>query len=56
MNLIDNAIKFSNTNGKITIDVKEEIDEIVVKIKDNGMGMSKEVQERIFTRFYQIYK
>ena len=56
MNLIDNAIKFSKPNGKITIDVKEEIDEIVVKIKDNGMGMSKEEQERIFTRFYQIDK
>ena len=56
MNLIDNAIKFSKPNGKITIDVKEEIDEIVVKIKDNGIGMSKEEQERIFTRFYQIDK
>ena len=56
MNLIDNAIKFSKQNGKITIDVKEENDEVVVKIKDNGMGMSKEEQERIFTRFYQIDK
>ncbi len=55
-NLLDNAIKFSKPNGKITIDVKEEIDEIVVKIKDNGIGMSKEEQERIFTRFYQIDK
>ena len=56
MNLIDNAIKFSKQNGKITIDVKEENEEVVVKIKDNGMGMSKEEQERIFTRFYQIDK
>ena len=49
MNLIDNAIKFSKQNGKITIDVKEENDEVVVKIKDNGMGMRKEVLENILT-------
>lgn len=56
MNLIDNAIKFSKQNGKITIDVKEESDEILVKIKDNGIGMNKEEQERIYTRFYQVDK
>ena len=47
MNLIDNAIKFSKQNGKITIDVKEENDEVVVKIKDNGMGMREEEVENI---------
>jgi len=56
VNLVDNAIKFTKNNGKIDIKVQETEEEIVVKIKDNGIGMEKEELEKIYTRFYQIDK
>lgn len=54
INLIDNAIKFSRENGKISINIKQEDCNIVVKIKDNGIGMDENEQQKIYTRFYQI--
>lgn len=53
-NLIDNAIKFSNQNGKISIKLEERNKRIIVKIKDNGIGMDKEELEKVYTRFYQV--
>ena len=52
-NLISNAIKFTNQGGKITISLKKEKDYAVVRISDNGCGMSPEVGEHIFEKFYQ---
>lgn len=52
-NLISNAIKFSNHGGTITISLKKEKDYAVVRISDNGCGMSPEVGEHIFEKFYQ---
>ena len=56
MNLIDNAIKFSNKNGKIEIKIEEIKENIEVEIKDNGIGMEKEDIEKIYSRFYQVDK
>ena len=53
-NLIDNAIKFTNENGKIDISVRKENDKINIEIKDNGIGMNKEEADKIFTKFYQV--
>lgn len=53
MNLLDNAIKFSNDGGKIGITLKEHSEYIEVNISDNGIGISEENQKRIFERFYQ---
>ncbi|MSU00689.1 sensor histidine kinase [Tissierella pigra] len=53
INLLGNAIKFSRDNSVISIKL-EEIDSMIrVEIKDNGVGMSEEVLQRIFERFYQ---
>ncbi len=52
-NLISNAIKFSNQNGKISICLRKEDDEAVVTIEDNGIGMEEKVVDRIFDKFYQ---
>lgn len=52
-NLIGNAIKFSNKNGKIKIDLKAEENNIIFKIEDNGIGMDEETQKYIFNKFYQ---
>lgn len=54
VNLIDNAIKFSKDKGTIEISIQESQDEIIIKIKDNGIGMNKEDIKKIFTRFYQV--
>lgn len=56
VNLIDNAIKFSNQHGKIDISLKEKENWIEIKIKDYGIGMDEEEKKKIFTRFYQIDK
>ena len=53
LNLISNAIKFSNDGGDINIILKKYGQDAVLTIKDEGIGMSKEVKERIFERFYQ---
>lgn len=53
INLLNNAVKYTNENGKIEIKVKEESECINVEIKDNGIGIPKEKQERIFEKFYQ---
>ena len=54
VNLIDNAIKFSKDKGTIEISIQESQDEIIIKIKDNGIGLKKEDIKKIFTRFYQV--
>ena len=56
INLIENAIKFSKQNGKIDIKLIKEKSNIIVTIKDYGIGMSEDELEKIFERFYQIDK
>ncbi|MFW6025882.1 MAG: sensor histidine kinase [Candidatus Woesearchaeota archaeon] len=53
-NLISNAIKFTDEGGKITLNVIEDRNEFVFSVKDTGVGISKEEQDRIFEKFYQI--
>ncbi len=54
-NLLSNAIKFQRREGlpKISISARTQNENVIVKIEDNGIGMSREVQERIFSRFFQ---
>jgi two-component system phosphate regulon sensor histidine kinase PhoR len=53
VNLLDNAIKYSN--NQLVVDVETILDErgFVVKIKDKGIGMSATVRKRIFDKFYR---
>lgn len=53
MNLISNAIKFSNSNSKILIRLSDTPSYVKVTISDNGIGMSPETQAHIFEKFYQ---
>lgn len=55
INLISNAIKYSNDNGTLRITVKKT-DKIIVEIIDNGIGMTREEQDKIFLRFYKADK
>jgi PAS domain S-box-containing protein len=48
-NIVSNAIKHSRKGGKITITAKTKEDKIIIEIKDTGAGMSKEIQQKLFT-------
>ena len=52
-NLIDNAAKFSNTDSTIRITTEEKGSKVMIAIKDNGIGIPKESQSRIWERFYK---
>lgn len=52
-NLIDNAIKFSNTNSKIKIETSVKKKRIFVSVKDSGIGIPKEDLKMIWERFYK---
>lgn len=47
-NIVSNAIKHSRKGGKITVTAKKAEDKLIVQIKDTGIGMTKEIQEKLF--------
>lgn len=53
VNLLDNAIKYSEEEPKIDIYTENVKNSVILKIRDQGMGMSKPVQKRIFEKFYR---
>ena len=55
-NLVDNAIKYNKTNGKITIKLQEFSNNVILSVKDTGIGIPKEDLDRIFERFYRVDK
>ena len=50
-NLMDNAIKYWPEGGTVIVEAAPEDDEVVVRVIDRGLGMSREQQSRIFARF-----
>ena len=56
VNLIHNAIKFTEPGGKITIGAGVENNDILVKVTDTGTGISADELPRIFERFYKVDK
>lgn len=55
-NLLDNAIKYSNTASLITLSANAKEDNLKIKVEDQGIGISKEHLPRIFERFYRVDK
>ena len=55
-NLCDNAIRYNNRGGSVTVSVEREMGHTVLRVKDTGIGISKENQERVFERFYRVDK
>ncbi|HDR7772430.1 TPA: two-component sensor histidine kinase [Bacillus paranthracis] len=53
INLIHNSIKFTPSGGTITIQLKEYEKVVEVRIRDSGIGISKEQRQHIFERFYK---
>jgi signal transduction histidine kinase len=52
-NLVDNAIKFTPEGRQITVQVTEKGDKVITSVKDEGVGISKEAQKKVFDRFYK---
>jgi two-component system phosphate regulon sensor histidine kinase PhoR len=53
-NLVDNAVKYSKEAPKIHIDLKNKGDKISLSVRDNGIGIPKEHQKRVFDKFYRV--
>jgi len=53
LNLLDNAIKFTDAGGRITVSLTVDKGEIVASIEDSGIGMDSETMENIFRQFYR---
>ncbi len=56
VNLLDNAIKYSDTESEIEVEAKTTDREIVIEIRDHGCGIEKEHLSRLFERFYRVDK
>ncbi|WP_373598418.1 HAMP domain-containing sensor histidine kinase [Paraclostridium bifermentans] len=56
LNLIDNAIKYTPNGGFVETIVSQNNKDILIKVKDNGIGIDKEDKNRIFERFYRVDK
>jgi PAS domain S-box-containing protein len=52
-NLLNNAAKYSEPGGRITLTADREGDELVLRVKDTGIGLSPEMQSRVFDLFAQ---
>lgn len=55
-NLMTNAIKYNHPGGDVWTTIKSNPNELMIEVKDNGIGISKEDQDRVFERFYRVDK
>ena len=55
-NLCDNAIRYNNENGTVHVSLKKAADTVILSVKDTGIGIPKDHQERVFERFYRVDK
>ncbi len=53
-NLLENALKYSNGGVSIVIKVGKEKNEVVLSVEDNGWGIERKYQKKIFTQFFQV--
>lgn len=53
-NLIDNALKYTPVNPQIWVTTRQIADKVVVSVRDNGIGIPKHEQKKIFNNFYRI--
>lgn len=56
LNIVSNSIKYTNNGSKIAVSLGQEEEYLCIKVQDNGAGIPKEDQKRIFERFYRVEK
>ncbi|WP_245830929.1 sensor histidine kinase [Sediminibacillus massiliensis] len=54
--LVDNAIKYTNNGGEVTVDIHTGEKQLTIKVFDTGVGITEEDKLRIFDRFYRVDK
>jgi two-component system phosphate regulon sensor histidine kinase PhoR len=52
----DNAIKYTGTGGRVAIEIGTEKGQVLIKVRDNGIGIGEKHLQRIFERFYRVDK
>lgn len=53
-NIVDNGIRYCKEDGCVSVRVYEEKQQIVLEVQDNGPGIPKNLQERVFERFFRV--
>ena len=53
-NLLDNAIRYTQSGGQVTVRVTREPGRVVLSVEDNGPGIPEQERERVFERFYRV--
>lgn len=56
LNLLSNAVKFTSQGGSILVSMREENENVIISVRDSGIGMNEEEQKEIFERFRQVDK
>jgi signal transduction histidine kinase len=54
INLVENAIKYSDENSEVTIVLSDDETNIFLEVKDKGYGIPKEEKEKVFDKFYRV--
>jgi signal transduction histidine kinase len=54
LNLLSNAVKFTESGGNICVNVRNSEEYIYISVKDTGIGIPENMQEKIFERFVQV--
>ena len=52
-NLLDNAVKFTENGGEITVETKLKGSKVYISVRDNGIGIKEEERKRVFERFFK---
>ena len=52
-NIVGNAIKYTSPNGKVIVTVRNRPNDVLFKVQDTGIGIPKQVQEKIFSKFFR---
>lgn len=56
INLVDNAIKYTEPNGKVKVRIEKSGGKLILSVKDTGVGIPEEHLPRLFERFYRVDK
>jgi signal transduction histidine kinase len=56
LNLLDNAIKYSDPGARVDVEIAEDVSSLTVRIRDTGVGIPEEDLNQLFERFYRVDK